>query len=311
MREYEPYIPALSYSYFMSTLKANDEALYELASGKLNPYLYQKMIERMRVDRPYYYKELIRCLKGLNSKQDIQEIKKSSYVLADKLIQEYDCAAGFGKAIPEKVTVTVILKEEKKVLGLPKRIISLSNDLARNYGGKRKWTFGFDNRKFTTDLTWAGIDALLRDDKIYDVVVEPTANILTVSPPYDPLTVNTDWGVSRVFPANAWSRGFYGDGIKIVVIDTGIKYTHQAFWKDGVTNFKGGNDFVNGDNDPLDDHDHGTWCCGIIGHQHNGIKGSYRGIAPNAELYSAKVLDCSGSGSVPTSPRLLIGPELT
>ena len=69
MREYEPYIPALSYSYFMSTLKANDEALYELAYGKLNPYLYQAMIEKMLVDRPDYYKELVRCLKGLSSRE--------------------------------------------------------------------------------------------------------------------------------------------------------------------------------------------------------------------------------------------------
>ena len=219
--------------------------------------------------------------------------------MADKLIREYDCATGFGEAMPEKVTVTVILKEEKKVVGLPKRIISLSNDLASNYGGKRKWTFGFDNRKFTTDLTWEGIDALLRDDKIYDVVVEPIAKILTVLPPYDPGMLSISIGE---FPEHSRQTPgvevFMATALRYCVIDTGIKYTHQAFWKDGVTNFKGGNDFVNGDNDPMDDHDHGTWCCGIIGHQHNGINGSYRGIAPNAELYCVKVLDGSGSGSL-------------
>lgn len=55
----------------------------------------------------------------------------------------------------------------------------------------------------------------------------------------------------------------------------------------------GGYDFVNNDNDPMDDMGHGTHCAGIAaGNGDGGLKG----VAPDAKLYAYKVLDNSGSG---------------
>jgi subtilisin len=116
-------------------------------------------------------------------------------------------------------------------------------------------------------------------------------------PPYNPNIENLDWGVERLLTAVPWglSPPLLGQGVNVCVIDTGIKYDHDAFWKDGVCVYKGGHNFVGGNANPLDDHDHGTFCCGIVAEQHNGV--GYKGVAPGINLYACKVLDAKGSGN--------------
>src|SRR5207248_7841034 len=52
-------------------------------------------------------------------------------------------------------------------------------------------------------------------------------------------------------------------------------------------------DFVNKDNDPMDDHFHGTHVAGIVA----GNSSTLLGVAPEASLIAFKVLSASGSGS--------------
>ncbi len=79
----------------------------------------------------------------------------------------------------------------------------------------------------------------------------------------------------------AHTRGLTGAGIKIAIFDTGIDYTHP----DLTSHYEGGFDFVNNDNDPMDDNGHGTHVAGIIA-----------GIAPSAQIYSLKVIGNDGNG---------------
>ena len=202
-------------------------------------------------------------------------------------------------------TVTVHLKGPL-VIGLPKHIMDKANQVAAAHGTKRKWTMGFDNRIFTVNTDDAGVAALRENPLVAEVRESPKAKIANTplfAPPYgptipvyDPTVVNTDWGVTRMRANYAWGKGIYGQGVKLCVLDTGIQTKHQAFWNNGITPFKGGRNFVEGTYDPEDDMDHGTWCCGIIASQHNGIEGSYRGIAPEVDLYVCKVLDAEGNG---------------
>src|SRR3989344_675018 len=53
----------------------------------------------------------------------------------------------------------------------------------------------------------------------------------------------------------------------------------------------GGYDFVNNDNEPLDDHGHGTHVAAT-----SASNGVLKGVAPDAQLYGLKVLDSYGSG---------------
>ncbi len=87
---------------------------------------------------------------------------------------------------------------------------------------------------------------------------------------------------------------FSGNNISIAFFDTGIDYTHTNL----ASVYTGGYDFVNNNEDPFDDHGHGTHVTGITAAQpfttSNGQQIS--GIAPNASVYAYKVLNEQGQG---------------
>ena len=90
----------------------------------------------------------------------------------------------------------------------------------------------------------------------------------------------------------AWNITLGTNATKVAVIDSGIDYTHEDLSANYIS---GGYDFVNDDNDPMDDYGHGTWCAGIIGAQINNGKG-IAGIA-QIGLIAEKCIDSQGYGS--------------
>ncbi len=84
-----------------------------------------------------------------------------------------------------------------------------------------------------------------------------------------------------------------GKGVTIAIIDTGVDYTHPDLGGCLGVSCKviGGYDFVNNDNDPMDDHGHGTHVAGIT-----SANGVLKGVAPDSKLLAYKVLDSYGSG---------------
>lgn len=91
------------------------------------------------------------------------------------------------------------------------------------------------------------------------------------------------------------SLGITGKGVLVGDVDTGIDYNDPTLGGGFGSAFRviGGYDFANNDNDPMDDHGHGTHVAGIIGA--NGGD-TLRGVAPDVKFIAAKVLDASGSG---------------
>jgi PGF-pre-PGF domain-containing protein len=89
----------------------------------------------------------------------------------------------------------------------------------------------------------------------------------------------------------------------ICIIDTGINYTHADLGSCSTADMTGGTcskvlngwDFVNNDDDPADDHGHGTHVAGIAA-ANGSTSGSIRGVAPDAKIIAIKALDNSGSG---------------
>jgi len=80
----------------------------------------------------------------------------------------------------------------------------------------------------------------------------------------------------------------------IAVVDTGVNY-ELADLKD-VVRVKDGHDFVNNDNDAMDDNNHGTHVSGIIAAKNNNGY-SIAGVNNNSEILPVKVLDSNGSGT--------------
>ncbi len=97
------------------------------------------------------------------------------------------------------------------------------------------------------------------------------------------------WGVDRV-DAELVHPTYKGTGVKVAVLDTGIDLDHPDMAVAGNVTFVGGT--VNGD----DDNGHGTMVAGIVGALDNDI--GVVGVAPEAALYSVKVVDYNGSALV-------------
>lgn len=86
-----------------------------------------------------------------------------------------------------------------------------------------------------------------------------------------------------------------GKGIKVGVIDTGIDYRHPDLRR----SYKGGHDFVDEDEDPMESEStngpltlHGTHVAGII-----AANGRINGVAPEAEVIAYRALGPGGSGT--------------
>ncbi|MGD1717688.1 S8 family serine peptidase [Dapis sp. BLCC M172] len=120
------------------------------------------------------------------------------------------------------------------------------------------------------------------------------------------------WGLDLVKAPEVWNQGFQGDGIVVAVIDSGVDYTHPELigqmWNNsneipnnnidddgnGYVDDVQGWDFVDNDNDPMDEEGHGTHIAGTIAAKRDGI--GTTGIAPNAKIMPIRVLDDQGSG---------------
>ena len=102
----------------------------------------------------------------------------------------------------------------------------------------------------------------------------------------DDAELDNTWGVKHIGAGTAHEAAppNFGAAIKVAIIDTGINYLHP----DLAANYKGGWDFVNNDNDPMDDQGHGTHVAGTVAALRNGV--GVVGVAPEAHLYGVKVL---------------------
>jgi subtilisin family serine protease len=95
----------------------------------------------------------------------------------------------------------------------------------------------------------------------------------------------------------AWSILSGSPAVTVAVIDSGIDYTHP----DLAPNYAGGYDFVGQDDDPMDDHGHGTHVAGTIAAAVDNATGTpaasegVAGVAPHARILGYKVCRSDGT----------------
>lgn len=93
----------------------------------------------------------------------------------------------------------------------------------------------------------------------------------------------------------AWDYTLGSSNVTIAIVDTGVDYNHPDL-EGGRVRTDIDEDFVNGDDDAMDDHGHGTYCAGIAAATTNNGKGM-AGVCPNCRILPVKVLDSEGSGT--------------
>lgn len=120
--------------------------------------------------------------------------------------------------------------------------------------------------------------------------------------PNDP-NYSSQWDLTKLDALNVWKQTSGGNpSIKVAVLDTGVAYEDydppgsEVYTKgpDFVNiNFTSGYDYVNNDNQPNDDHGHGTTVASVIASSTNDGVGS-ASIAYNVSIMPVKICDKDG-----------------
>src|SRR3989344_6211709 len=191
-----------------------------------------------------------------------------------------------------KVNVIVVLKEEQEFGALnldyyPQEVVEQLDSFEVEHE--------FDSfNGFSGEISEDDLETLLDDDRVerieynYPVkaFLQDSTSLVNAS-----FIWNFDYGLGSVT----------GIDQSVCVLDTGIDYTHADLGgcnvtgniSDGSCNkIVAGYDFVNDNDNPMDDHGHGTHVAGIV-----AASGNITGVAPNSTLIAIKVLDASGEGN--------------
>ena len=122
------------------------------------------------------------------------------------------------------------------------------------------------------------------------VSVEPNIILKTQVIPND-TNFPDQWHYSKIGLPQAWDITTGTNNI-VAVLDSGIDYNHIDLPASRIIK---GHDYVNNDEDPMDDNGHGTFVSGIIGATTNNNLG-VAGINWNVRLLVYKIVDSTGNG---------------
>lgn len=129
--------------------------------------------------------------------------------------------------------------------------------------------------------------------------VELDETFETFAAPDDPL-YPFQWHLEQIDVESGWASAD-GRGVVVAVIDTGVAFSDGTGRFRRVRDLGGdafvpGYDFVDDDDEPFDEHGHGTHVAGTIAQTTNNGYG-VAGVAPRARIMPIRVLDASGRGN--------------
>ncbi len=146
-----------------------------------------------------------------------------------------------------------------------------------------------------------GIAGEINGDGLEIISKHPLVNSVYLEKPLQPMLTES---VPLIKADHVWnlkdSNNFNitGTGQTVCVVDTGINYLHPDLG--GCFGLgckvKGGYDFFDMDNDPIDEVGHGTNVAGTV-----SAKGGLNGVAPDAELVAVRMCNggtCPGSAAI-------------
>ncbi|MHC4758179.1 MAG: S8 family serine peptidase [Planctomycetota bacterium] len=248
---------------------------------KFRKTLADKIDEKLSQGRPVQDITLSDSLEKLNNKYRLKSAKP--------LFKNFKIRRQRQKTLLKK-NRALLTKREKRVLRRLKRAPKNSRipDLDRIYKIQVELESGQSLQEVVAaynndpDVEYAELN--------YIVSIDTTPN--------DPLYSN-QWSLDKIDAPEAWDINTGSSDIVVTVVDTGVDYNHRDLddnmWSDGNGYY--GYDFINNDNDPMDDHGHGTHCAGIIAAEGNhGL--DITGVCWDAKIMALKFLGANGTGSI-------------
>ncbi|MFZ5439543.1 MAG: S8 family peptidase [Myxococcota bacterium] len=128
------------------------------------------------------------------------------------------------------------------------------------------------------------------EDEVQRLAVDPRVRYVEQDVMMYPVAtqMNPPWGLDRIDQtaragSNSYTYGRTGAGVRVYVMDSGIRASHQQFGGRVVNGFSA----VNDGNGYLDCNQHGTHVAGTVG-------GSTFGVAKQVQLVNVRVFGCSG-----------------
>lgn len=163
---------------------------------------------------------------------------------------------------------------------------ALVDELVRTHGGTVHYRYRHAIKGMALTIPEAALKGLARNPNIASIEADGMAYANV-----DQTVGSSLWGLDRIdqtsLPLNqTYSYLNNGSGVRVYVVDTGIRTTHQEFGSRAVHGY----DYINNDADATDDNGHGTHCAGTVG-------GLTTGVAKGVTLVAVKVLAANGSGS--------------
>lgn len=162
-----------------------------------------------------------------------------------------------------------------------------SSSLVRRHNGKVRAAFP-SITGFSAHLSARDAAKLARDPDVLSVTQNAYVQGATIQPV--PAPPKSYWGLDRIDQRTSVNRKYKytstGAGVRVYVIDTGVRITHRQFG--GRASY--GYDFVDNDRTAQDGNGHGTHVAGTIA-------GSTFGVAKRARIVAVRVLNNRGSGT--------------
>ncbi len=238
---------------------AKNRALLKMISWVLD---YKNIEENLQLELKNNYKKKEKALKAL--KKSLKKKNEYSVIISSELSKN---------EITEKY---IVFDEKIKV----KKLYTKWN--------KKYFLFSFSKSSILQEELFTNIETGEIPENTPDFqVIQP--EVFTIE------SINLEWeNISQTWWVEKYSTYNYFDSIntrnkvKVGVIDTGIQSSHLDLQTNVVTWY----DFVNGDNDALDDQGHGTHVAGTIWANINNEW--IIGVNPYVELIPLKICDENG-----------------
>ena len=165
---------------------------------------------------------------------------------------------------------------------------------------------GLDGDSFSKEFIEPNIEQI-RHVEFDRVIHLSTSQVAEAAAPSD------SWGQDRILANASYNQGFYGQGVKVGVVDSGVDVNHPQILPriaintveipgngidddgNGIVDDYYGAKFVSSKESARTPSPHGTHVAGIIAAD---TSGPIKGVAPQAQIIPAQFISDSGSGSL-------------